>query len=119
MTERTRHRDVMVPFDRWEGEGRDHRNPAIVIREQPSVYRDRLGCRFEIPAGYFQQHWENEFGHRWIAWKPKNTTVQAKMTRRLRAVGVNPRYEEITRLGNQSARNYIKVRSKPEHPWQN
>jgi len=37
-------RNLMRAYDSFEGIGRDWRDPVVVVRSQPSVYKDRCGC---------------------------------------------------------------------------
>ena len=117
-------RDLMRPYDRFEGAGRDWHDPVVVTRNQPSVYKDRCGCKFLVPANAIQKHYENSFGHRWIAWEVSEKRMEnnygsygyeKKIHRR--AVGISDDLKNELRVGPRNFIVYIKVRSHPEPPW--
>ena len=111
----------MRAYDSFEGIGRDWRDPVVVVRSQPSVYKDRCGCRFVVPANAIQRHYENSFGHRWITWECIENNYGSygharKITYR-RVVGISDELKKDLRVGPRNCVVYIKVRSHPEPPW--
>ncbi len=117
-------RDLMRPYDRFEGEGHDWRNPITIVRNQPSVYRDRCGCRFIVPGNAIQRHYENSFGHRWITWevtweRNENNNGSYRHVSKIyrRAVGISDDLKKELRVGPRYSTQYIKIRSHPEPPW--
>lgn len=117
-------RNLMCVYDSFEGAGRDWRDPVVVVRSQPSVYRDRCGCKFVVPANAIQRHYENNFGHCWITWEVTSERTEnsygsygsvQKIHRR--AVGISDALKKDLRVGFRIYASFIRVKGSPERPW--
>src|SRR6185295_17126595 len=106
-------RNLMRPYDSFEGAGHDWRDPVVIVRDQPSVYRDRCGCKFIVPANAIQRHYENSFGHRWIAWECTEDSRTghwiAKVDNRRRAVGISDELKNDLKVGPRIYNTCLKI----------